>query len=240
MLHARRNISPGTCSAWNTPLGKGARAEPRGARGVAATHPRPHGGHTVEALDPEAAANWLMVYMTYFRNMAAAVASHLNRSIGLRAATMQFGNIVEEAIMNSFHIQRRAAEKHGIKLETIDDLFTLNNLCHHEAAARLAPLGIEVFDIRREGSRYIMETPRCGILEAAETNPPLRVLPPALVSGLIKGLGLNSRWLSAPKEKQYLCHSSPNRYDYIVYLDDQVQPPACRIIVEPPACSQNN
>jgi len=64
---------------------------------------------SAQPLDHEAATHRLIVYVTYFRNVASSVASHLYRSIGERAEIMQFGNIVEEAIMNSFHVQREAA-----------------------------------------------------------------------------------------------------------------------------------
>jgi len=61
-------------------------------------------GSWCAALDPEAVTHWFMVYMTYLRNMVSSVAGYLYCSIGEHAAIMQFGNIVEEAIMNSFHV----------------------------------------------------------------------------------------------------------------------------------------
>ncbi|NOZ88592.1 MAG: hypothetical protein GXO15_01560 [Crenarchaeota archaeon] len=199
-------------------------------------------GRLVEELrrEPEVAVNWLMVYMTYFRNFVFSVARYLYQSVGLRAAVMQLGNMVEEAIQSSFHVQRRAAAARGLRLETLDDLFRLNRYCHEEAAARLAPLGIEVFRVGRRGDSYYMEASDCSLMRAAEELPVVKVFPVALVSGLIKGLGYRSRWLSSPRELGHLCRSVREghtaRPDYVVYLDETVEPPACRIIVEPLRC----
>jgi len=192
-------------------------------------------------LDPEAAANWLMVYMTYFRNLVVTTARRLYQSIGLRAGMMQLGNIVEEAIENSFSVQRKAAAGKGMRLKDLDDLFELNKMCHHDAAKKLAHLGIEVFKIGRDDQgRYYMETSDCNIFHALKEAPILRVFPIALVSGLIRGLGYRSRWLSNVSEKEHLCRSigagESIHYDYVVYLDDAVKPPGCRILVERLEC----
>lgn len=158
--------------------------------------------------NPEAAAYWLMVYMTYFRNVVAAAAAHLYRSVGLRAGMMQLGNMVEEAIYKSFHVQEAAARARGARLETLDDLFEQNRVCHHDAAAKLSPLGIEVFDMGRdEQGRYYMETGECNLFKLVDEVPIVRVFPVALVSGLIRGLGYRSRWLTSPGEKRRLCQS---------------------------------
>lgn len=186
--------------------------------------------------EPEVVVNWLMVYMTYFRNFALSVAKYLYQSMGLRAGMMQLGNMVEEAIANSFHVQRRAAEARGMKLETLDDLFELNKFCHEEAASKLSPLGIEVFRIGRNGDTYYMETEDCALMRVSEKVPVIRIFPVALVSGLIRGLGYRSRWLSSAREREYLCRSGAE-YDYVVYLDEEVRAPACRILVEPLRCS---
>ncbi len=196
---------------------------------------------SIPQVDPEAAVNWLMVYMTYFRNIIVTTARRLYQSIGLRAGMMQLGNIVEEAIENSFSVQQKAALARGMQLKTIDDLFNLNKACHHDAAKKLAHLGIEVFSIGRDNQgRYYMETNDCNIFHALDEAPILRVFPVALVSGLIRGLGYRSRWLSSISEKQHLCRSigagESTRYDYIVYLDEDVEPPACRILVESLSC----
>ncbi len=204
------------------------------------THAQP-----LEALsdDPMAAVAWLRVYMTYFRNMVLVTAERLQKTMGLRAAMMTLGDIVEEAIWRSFSVQREMAAKRGMKLETLDDLFTLNTYCHHDAASRLSSLGIEVFEIRKEqDGRYIMETDRCKLFEALDSVPVLRVFPAALVSGLVNGLGLRSKWLSSPRERGHLCTSvregHSRRYDYVVYMDESVEPPACRIVTEPLDCGQ--
>lgn len=200
------------------------------------------GGGAGVLVDPEAAASWLMVYMTYFRNLVATTARRLYESVGMRAGMMQLGAIVEEAIERSFHVQRLAAERRGMRLETVDDLFRLNASCHHDAAERLGALGIEVFEIGVDGEgRYYMETSDCNIFHSLGEAPILRVFPVALVSGLIKGLGYSSRWLTSAAEKQRLCtgigSGASRSYDYVVYLDDGVEPPGCRILVEKLSCS---
>ncbi|BES80951.1 hypothetical protein [Pyrodictium abyssi] len=192
--------------------------------------------------DPEAAAHWLLVYMTYFRNIVATTARYLYRSVGLRAGMVQLGSIVEEAVERSFHVQRLSAQQRGMKLETVDDLFELNRACHHDAAERLSPLGLEVFRIDRDPEgRYYMETEQCSLFRALDEAPVLRVFPVALVSGLLRGLGYRSRWLTSVSEKERLCRSiasgSSRPYDYVVYLDESLEPPACRVVVEQLSCS---
>jgi hypothetical protein len=198
-------------------------------------------GH-MPRVDPEAATHWLMVYMTYFRNLVASAARRLYASMGLRAGMMQLGQIVEEAIEASFHVQRASARARGMRLETIDDLFRLNQFCHHDASQRLSHLGIEVFRIGRDSrGRYYMETEDCNIFHHLDEAPILRVFPVALVSGLIRGLGYRSRWLTSAAEKSRLCRGiaggSTLSYDYIVYLDEDVEPPGCRILVEKLDCT---
>lgn len=87
-----------------------------------------------------------------------------------------------------------------------------------------------------------METGECSLFKLVDEVPIVRVFPVALVSGLIRGLGYRSRWLTSPGEKRRLCQSiaggHAERYDYVVYLDESVKPPACRILVEKLDCGK--
>ena len=188
-----------------------------------------------EALEhPEAAASWLIIYRSFFRSLVYATAKRLYQELGVEAGSVQFAGIVEETGRLILEAQKAAAKAKGVRLETLEDLFAVNQACHHDAAKRLAPLGLEIFNIGRMDHRYYMETGRCGVFSRLEEVPILRVFPIAFVSGLINGMGFRSRWLSSIKERNMFCKSSHREtYDYIVYLDEEVQPPGCRILVEP-------
>jgi hypothetical protein len=185
-------------------------------------------------------ANWARVYHAYFQEMVVkGLTSLAYRAFGPDVGFGVVADIVEKGSERGFRILLEELRKEGLDLASLDlrEILDYEVKCHRYAVEKMG-VEFQIFEEAREeeaGRRYSLYTRNCIYRDLAESNPLICALMAGQVSGILRGLGINARWITSPRRKKLLCLAQ-NRPDYIVYCDPETRLPECRVVIEKLEC----
>ena len=182
----------------------------------------------------------LSFYSLLYNSLVESLVKYLEKALGESAGVYELGTVLEDSIVSLGEAVRKLAESMGRRLETVDDLLQFVNHCH-EMLNKLG-VSLELFRASKmDENHWVMETRGCRLLKSGGESI-ARIIPLAIVAGFVKSLGHEARWLISPSHIPHLCRAISiglqPKYEYIVYYDEGVQPPACKIVIEKLDCSK--
>ncbi|ALL00239.1 hypothetical protein Pyrde_0189 [Pyrodictium delaneyi] len=84
--------------------------------------------------------------------------------------------------------------------------------------------------------KCILETRECYYLDTVRKHPAAKAVFIGVVAGVLEAAGYHVRWLVNTAAKKYLCGNG--KPDIVIYVDEEIELPACRLVVEKYSCKK--
>ncbi|WP_338250263.1 hypothetical protein [Pyrodictium abyssi] len=179
--------------------------------------------------DMDAVAQGLSVMSS--RILVDSLPSLVEELLGPREGSVIVARLLEKGAREGFtrFMERLGVSPDSMKLEQVLAIFV-----RQEGQQPRHPF--QVFDTMEcMDGKCVLESRRCPYSDIAERHPTVKAVFIGTVAGVAAALGYRVRWLVTPSARKYLCRES--KPDIIIYMDENIELPACRLIVEMYTCS---